>query len=67
MRNKVSAHSGLPEDTELRMMEERAMVSKAKREAQLSTIYGVLDKMPDVERRTLLAEFVRHYWREKDK
>lgn len=67
MRNKVSAHSGLPEDTELRMIEERAMVSKAKREAQLSTIYGVLDKMPDVERRTLLAEVVRHYWREKDK
>lgn len=64
MRNKVSAHSGLPEDTELRMMEERAMVSKAKRTAQLSTIYGVLDKMPDVERRALLAEVVRHYWKE---
>ena len=51
----VSGHSGLPEDVELKQMEQKAQACREKREAQLSTIYGVLDAMPRRERRAMIA------------
>ena len=61
MRERISAHSGLPERVELRKMEENAEKRMKKRNEQLSVIYSVLDKMSDMERRKMLAEVIRHY------
>lgn len=61
MRERISAHSGLPESVELRQMVERAEKRMQKRSGQLSVIYAVLDKMTDMERRKMLAEVIKHY------
>lgn len=60
---KVSGHSGLREEIELRMMGEKAELMRKKREEQKKVIFGVLDKMPYCERMSLLADIVRKYWR----
>ena len=62
--NRVSGHSGLPESVELRLIAERHAAAKEKRERQIGAICAVLDKMPDTERRSVLAEVIRRYkWR----
>lgn len=59
--SRVSSHSGLPEDVELRKLQEKAEATRKKRERQLRAIYLVLDTMPLPERRTMIAEVIRHY------
>lgn len=59
--NKVSTHSGFPESVELRLMEEKHEKAMKKRQDQIETICSVLDKMPDRERRFILAEVIKHY------
>ena len=65
MSDRVSGHSGLPESVELKQMEIRAEKMQIKREKQLNMIYGVLDKMPEVERRTMLTMVFRHYMKKE--
>ena len=43
---KVSGHSGLREEIELRQLEEKYNQVKTKRELQIKTIRSVLDPMP---------------------
>lgn len=57
--DKVSAHSGLPESVELRMLEEKSQRCKEKRESQIQQIMDVLGKMPRRERMALLAEVIK--------
>lgn len=60
---RISTHSGLPEAVELAQMERRAAERREKRESQLAAIYNVLDRMPDEERRAIIAQVIRHYRR----
>lgn len=57
----VSGHSGLPENVELRLLEEKYKAQKEKREKQLSIVCGVLDKMPKEERRKFLSLIIKKY------
>ena len=59
--SRVSGHSGLPEDVELRMLQEKAEAVRKMRERQLRSIYLVLDTMPAREKRAMIAEVIRHY------
>ena len=59
--SRVSSHSGLPEDVELRMLQEKAEAARKMRERQLRIIYSVLDAMPNEERRAMITEVIRHY------
>ena len=59
--DRVSGHSGLPESVELRQMAEKAERMKNKRKAQISAICSVLDTMPMIEKRAILAEIIRRY------
>lgn len=58
----VSGHSGLPENVELRLLEEKYKAQKEKREKQLSIVCGVLDKMPKEERRKFLSLIIKKYF-----
>lgn len=60
-KSSVSGHSGLPEDVELKQMEEKANQNKKKRDEQIAVVCRVLDKMPpDVRRRFLIALIMRY-------
>lgn len=59
--DRVSGHSGLPESVELRQMAEKAERMAKKRETQIWSICAVLDTMPGIERRAVLAEVIRRY------
>ncbi|MGI5958996.1 MAG: hypothetical protein ACOX60_06245 [Massiliimalia sp.] len=58
---KVSSHSGLPENVELKRIAEKYESVKIKRDIRLSAIYQILDKMSDFERNMMIAEIIRHY------
>lgn len=58
---KVSGHSGLREEIELRRMEEKYNQVKTKRELQIKTIRSVLDPMPQAERRSFMAYIFSSY------
>lgn len=59
--NKVSAHSGLPESVELRMLDEKYTSVKAKRREQMDAILLILRSMPKIEANALLAQVFREY------
>lgn len=60
-KSSVSGHSGLPEDVELKQMEEKANQNKKKRDEQMAIVCEVLDTMPpDVRRRFLIALIMRY-------
>lgn len=60
-KSSVSGHSGLPEDVELKQMEEKANQNKKKRDEQMAVVCEVLDTMPpDVRRRFLIALITRY-------
>lgn len=59
--SRVSGHSGLPEDAELRKLQEKAEAKRKMRERQLRIIYLILDTMPAREKRAMIAEVIRNY------
>lgn len=61
MSNTVSSHSGLPEDVELKMLEEKAKRNKQKRDEQMNIVCGVLDTMPPDVRRRFLVSLIKKY------
>lgn len=67
MKTKVSGHSGLPEEVELRMMQEKAEAIKRKKEAMYSEILEVMKRygVAPNERLRTIAAFVR--WMEQEK
>ena len=60
-RNLVSGHSGLPEDVELKQMEEKANQNKKKRDEQMAIVCKVLDTMPPDIRRRFLLTLIKKY------
>ena len=60
-RNLVSGHSGLPEDVELKQMEEKANRNKKKRDEQMAVVCEVLDTMPPDIRRRFLSALIKKY------
>lgn len=61
MSNTVSSHSGLPEEIEIRMLEEKAKRNKQKRDEQMNTVCSVLDTMPPDVRRRFLVTLIKKY------
>jgi len=58
VKTKVSGHSGLPEEVELRMMQERSDARKQKTEQMFSDILAVMTKngiAPNRRRETIIA------------
>ena len=58
MRTKVSGHSGLPEEVELRMMQEAAEECRKKKEKMFSDLLAVMKRygvMPSRRRETIIA------------
>lgn len=59
--HKVSAHSGLPDAVELRMLDEKYTARKAKRREQMDAILSILRSMPKSEANALLAQVFKEY------
>ena len=57
----VSGHSGLPENVELKQMEEKAIQNKKKRDEQMTVVCEVLDTMPPDVRRRFLSALIKKY------
>ena len=58
MRTRVSGHSGLPEEVELRMMAEKEEALRRKKENLFSELLGVMKKYgiaPNERKRTVIA------------
>lgn len=63
-RCRVSGHSGLREDVELKLMQKRFDEITAKRERQIGTIRSVLDHMTNDERRSFIYDIIKMYQKE---
>lgn len=61
---KVSGHSGLREEYELKQLEEKFQKQKQKRDEQMEIVCGVLDKMPPAYRRHFLSEVCKKYMKD---
>ena len=58
MSSRVSGHSGLPEEVELRMMQEKEEALRRKKEEMFSELLAVMKKygvMPSRRRETIIA------------
>lgn len=67
MKNKVSGHSGLPEDVELRILVEKAEENRSRRESRYQEILAKMNSLgiAPTERRKFIIGFVK--WLEKEK
>ena len=61
----VSGHSGLPEDVEIRLFEEKRQRMIDLRNSQMEQICKILDTMPPDIRRRFLLEIFRKYERKE--
>lgn len=56
---KVSGHSGLREEIELKQMTEKYEKIKVKRRFQIDSIKAILSPMPECEKRAVLSQVIR--------
>lgn len=57
----VGSHSGLTPDEFWEKAEARHAERQARHEADLATVYSVLDKMLPQDRKSFIVEVIKHY------
>ena len=61
MKTKVSGHSGLLEEVELRMLAEKAMMSEIKRKTRFEAVLNLMNSLGIAphERKSFIIEFAK--------